>query len=348
MKKYLILAMVVLTGIASSCKYDDDEVWDSVNDLAERVTSLEAVTKQMNSDIAALQSIVSALQKQVSVSEVETLADGYIIHFSDGTKATIKNGEDGKDGADGKDGEDGKDGADGKDGENGKDGADAPLINVAKYGDVYYWTITVDGVTEWLTDDAGNKLPVSGKDGSDGEDGASGSNGEDGNTPLLKVSSDGYWMVSYDNGSTYGYVKDENNNNVLAKGKDGSNGDSKFSSITSADGIVSIQFNGSVYEFPMVAAVTYTGEGYADGVVTVKNNSSVTLKYEVSNLGSSFSAEVISISDDAITASIDESRKELNIHCGGTLARSKIVILYYNANQTITSVLGVNPQNDNI
>ena len=95
MKKYFLLALVVWTGIASSCKYDDDEVWDSVNNLADRVTALETATKQLNSDIAALQSIVSALQNQVSVSDVEKLADGYIIHFTDGTKATIKNGEDG-------------------------------------------------------------------------------------------------------------------------------------------------------------------------------------------------------------------------------------------------------------
>ena len=47
MKKIFLLAMVALTGIATSCKYDDGEVWDSVNDLADRVTNLENVTKQL-------------------------------------------------------------------------------------------------------------------------------------------------------------------------------------------------------------------------------------------------------------------------------------------------------------
>ena len=96
MKKYILLALVVLTGMASSCKYDDNELWDNVNNLADRVTALENMTKQMNSDIAAVQSIVSALQNKTTVSKVETLADGYIIHFTDGTKATIKNGADGR------------------------------------------------------------------------------------------------------------------------------------------------------------------------------------------------------------------------------------------------------------
>ena len=95
MKKYFLLALVVLTGITSSCKYDDGEIWDNVNNLADRVASLEAITKQMNSDISAMQSIVTALQKQIMVKEVEELKDGYIIHFTDGTQATIKNGANG-------------------------------------------------------------------------------------------------------------------------------------------------------------------------------------------------------------------------------------------------------------
>ena len=50
-------------------------------------------------------------------------------------------------------------------GKDGKDGANAPIINVKQEGGVYYWTITVDGKTEWLTDEDGNKLRVSGEDG---------------------------------------------------------------------------------------------------------------------------------------------------------------------------------------
>ena len=40
--------LVVLTGIASSCKYDDEELWDYVTDLADRISTLETLTKQMN------------------------------------------------------------------------------------------------------------------------------------------------------------------------------------------------------------------------------------------------------------------------------------------------------------
>ena len=40
MKKFWLLMLVVWTGIVSSCKYDDDELWGSVDDLANRISAL--------------------------------------------------------------------------------------------------------------------------------------------------------------------------------------------------------------------------------------------------------------------------------------------------------------------
>lgn len=263
MKKYFVLMLVVLTGIVSSCKYDDDELWDNVNDLAQRISALETLTNQMNGDISAMKTIISALENQVAVSEVEKLTDGYILHFTDGTKATIKNG---KDGADGTDGTDGKDGVDGVNGKDGADGANAPIINVKQDNGIYYWTITVDGETTWLTDDAGNKLPVNGtngKDGADGEDGKDGADGEDGKdgadgtpgtpgadgengkdgadgkdgiVPQLKVDAEGYWTVSYDNGVTFDYVLNSEGKKVYAIGEKGDKGNTGSSGSSGSSG----------------------------------------------------------------------------------------------------------------
>lgn len=330
MKKYFLLALVVWTGIASSCKYDDDEVWDSVNNLADRVTALEAATKQINSDIAALQSIVSALQKQVSVTSVEELADGYIIHFSDGTDATIKNGADGKDGANGADGKDGVDGAD------GKDGANAPIINVAAEDGIYYWTITVDGKTDWLTDEEGNKMRVTGEDGEDGKDGTSGSSGKNGKTPLLKVDGEGYWIVSYDNWDSYDYVYDEENNKVKAKGADA---DSFFKSIKKEGDVVIVELaDNEEYSIPMEASVKYTGEAISDNVLTLTKGSNVELTFEVSGMTNA-SAEVVK-KDEGISWSVTGNKLTFKL-TADSIKDDKIVILFYNANQTITSVLKV-------
>lgn len=310
MKKFFLLALVVLTGFVSSCKYDDDEVWDSVNDLKDRVTALEAATKQLNNDIAALQTIVSALQKQVTVAQVETLADGYIIHFSDGTKATIKNGE------------------------NGKDGVNAPIINVAKLNGVYYWTITIDGKTEWLTDEDGNKLAVTGKDGATGSEGASG------NTPLLKVDDNGYWVVSYDNGSTYAPVLGADGAPVKAEGE---NGDSKFKGVEEGDGYIVVTLaDGTEYKIPMVASVKYTdavGNEVSASGIALAAGEKVVLNYSVAQLGSKYWVEVFSAQGVKVTA--NESNKQLKIELiqGSSVAEARAVVLFYNANQTITSVL---------
>jgi hypothetical protein len=43
---------------------------------------------------------------------------------------------------------------------------------------------------------------ANGTNGTDGKDGADGSNGQDGITPQLKIEN-GYWYVSYDNGTTW-------------------------------------------------------------------------------------------------------------------------------------------------
>ena len=327
MKKYFLLALVVLTGMASSCKYDDDEIWDSVNNLADRVASLEAATKQMNSDIAAMKSIITALQNQVSVSEVEELKDGYIIHFSDGTKATIKNGADGKDGANGADG---KDGADGENGKDGQDGKDAPIVGVAQEEGVYYWTMTIDGKTEWLTDEEGNKLRVSGEDGEDGKDGIGGSGstgatGADGKAPVVTITTEGYWAI---NGVA---------TTVKAKGDKGADAQCKFSKVdVSTPGVIKVTYNGNEYSLPLLASVSYTLNGTVVTNVTVTKGSSETLKYS-STLPNSF-AEIIG--EEKVSAELDPTKNELKI-TGTEVGEGKVVILFYNANQTITSVLKV-------
>ncbi len=159
----------------------------------------------MNTNISSLQKIVEALQDNLSISKVEQISDGYIIHFSDGSTATIKNG---------------------------KNSEDAPIIGVKKDTDgIYYWTL--DG--EWLTDEKGNKVKAQGTDGKDGvdgedgndgvdgEDGVDGTNGKDGKdgiTPQLKIEN-GRWMLSMDNGKTWTDIGQATG----ADGKDGEDGE---------------------------------------------------------------------------------------------------------------------------
>ena len=215
MKK--ILCFLFAVSILSGCgdDYDDSALTGRVDDLENRVTKLEELCKQMNTNISSLQALVNALQDNDYITGVTPITKdgetiGYTISFAKSAPITIYHGEDGKDGQDGKPGEDGNDGS-------------TPIIGVKQDTDgVYYWTLNGD----WLTDDSGNKIQAEGRDGADGKPGEDGNDGEvgkpgedgidgqdgedwkagedgkDGITPQLKIE-DGYWYVSYNDGVSW-------------------------------------------------------------------------------------------------------------------------------------------------
>lgn len=189
-----IYQFVLLLMCTTACnEYDDSELWDRVNSLDDRVTSIENQLKALNNDITSISALVGALQNRLYLTNVTTLGDGYTLTFSDGSHITV---------------------SDGKDGINGKD---APVINVRYYNGRYYWVQTINGETTWLNDSDGNKIPASGTDAI---------------TPLLKVDSDGYWIISYDKGYTYSKLLDEYGKAVKASGMDG---DSFFESVEATE-----------------------------------------------------------------------------------------------------------------
>ena len=258
MKKLHLLLLSVTLCLFSACHND---IWDAIDGLDSRVTKLEELCKEMNTNITSLQTIVDVLQSNDFITSiVEIKKDGkvvgYTITFGKHDPITIYHGQDGKDGQNGTNGKDGQDGADGKDGI-------TPVIGVAQDTDgVYYWTLN----GEWLLDDNGNKLPVSGKDGQngtngsngqdgtdgkdgqdgedgkDGVDGQDGKDGKDGITPQLKIE-DGYWYISYNNGTTWTQLgkatgEDGKDGQNGTDGKDGQDGDSMFQSVTQDDNYV--------------------------------------------------------------------------------------------------------------
>ena len=248
MKKLHLLLLGVTLCFFSACHND---IWDAIDGLDSRVTKLEELCKEMNTNITSLQTIVSVLQSNdyiTGIVEIKKNGEviGYTITFGKHDPITIYHGQDGKDGQNGTDGKDGQDGS-----------SSTPVIGVAQDTDgVYYWTLN----GEWLLDDNGNKLPVSGKDGQDGtdgkdgqdgkdgKDGADGQNGKDGITPQLKIE-EGYWYISYDNGATWTQLgkatgedgkdgadgKDGQNG---TNGKDGEDGESMFQSVTQDENYV--------------------------------------------------------------------------------------------------------------
>lgn len=207
----MALGVVATLTAMVGCTYDDEAIWKEIESVKDRVDMLEESVIKTNEDIAALQTIVNALQKNVYVVGVITTTDGYVIEFSDGTKATIANGKD------------------------GANGANAPAISVKQDADGnYYWTM--DG--EWLLVD-GERVRANGIDGEDGID------GKDAIAPQVRINdATKEWEISTDGGETWvstGIVaegKDGVNGANGANGNDGANGangDSLFASVDTSN-----------------------------------------------------------------------------------------------------------------
>lgn len=235
MKKYFFIYLFALSALIG-CK-DNSGLYGLLTDYDSRVAALEQMCIEMNTNIIALQTIINVQQTGDYITSITPIMEGgvevgYTITFANHDPITIYHG---KDGTDGKDGKDGKDGTSGT----GSDGH-TPIIGVAQDTDgVYYWT--VDG--EWLLDENGNKLRVTGEDGKDG----TGTSGENGVTPQLKIEAD-YWYVSYDNGATWtqlGKAKGDKGDqgDPGDPGSDGTDGDSMFQSVTQDESHVYFTLN---------------------------------------------------------------------------------------------------------
>lgn len=186
MKKFFYATMCIVSLCLSGCGYDDDEVWNAINDQEERIAALEEWQKTANENIAALQAIVNGNDYITSVEEIKDGDEiiGYTINFHRQGEVTIYNGKDGEKG-------------------------DMPVIGVSE-GEDGRWYWTVNG--ELLEDADGNPVCANGKDGEDGEDGEDGADGNSssGVTPVIKLGSElgeGYNQyasyISVDGGRTW-------------------------------------------------------------------------------------------------------------------------------------------------
>ena len=147
----LALGVVAMLTAMTACSFDDEPLWNKIGEL-------ETEVDQNRTDIETLTALMDALSGGKVIVSTETTDEGVVLTFSDGSKVTIRNGEDGKDGENGKDGTDGEDGKDGTDGTDGKDGKDG------KDGDSMFESVeeTDTEVIITLTDGRVIRLPKAG------------------------------------------------------------------------------------------------------------------------------------------------------------------------------------------
>ena len=325
MKRLFTLCAIVVAVVVSSCsKFDDTDIWDKLNDHESRITALEELCKQMNTNITALQTIIEALEKNDYITNVSPVRKdgeiiGYTITFAHSDTITIYHGENGRDGADGKDGY-------------------TPQIGVMKDTDgIYYWTL--DG--EWLLDGKGNKIQangVNGIDGTNGINGQDGTNGVDGITPRLKIDND-YWYVSYDEGATWielGKATGENGSN----GIDGVDGDSIFSSVTQDDEYVYFNLaNGSVIS---IEIKNRTLDIFFDNLdeIAIIAGGSYTINYSINSLESNIHIAIIAQNGwEASLTKISEKSGFIKVQVPNPIIYEPIIVFVSDTNTTIMKCL---------
>ena len=223
--RHLVWLPVLCVALAG-CKddFDDSELRDQIADLDGRLTSLEKLCAQMNTNISSMQTIVSALQQNDYITGVTPITEGgntigYTITFMKNRPITIYHGKDGKKGEDGitprfkiengrwmvsRDNGSTWEDAGQATGDQGQQGA-AGITPQFKI-ELGNWFVSFDHGTNWS---------LLGQ--------ATGDKGEDGITPVIGIRQDTdgiyYWTL---NGT---WLLDNNNQKVKAEGTDGESGE---------------------------------------------------------------------------------------------------------------------------
>ena len=94
-----------MTAIALVVSCDNhEEIWNELRDHEQRIEHLEKQCRELNSNVEAIQAILTAIQQNDYVTEVMKIMEdgievGYSITFAKGGTVTIYHGTDGTDGS---------------------------------------------------------------------------------------------------------------------------------------------------------------------------------------------------------------------------------------------------------
>lgn len=256
MKARKTLTLLLLAALTlAACKYDDSALWEQVNQNTEelaaqaaRIAALEAWQAETNTNIEALQTLLSTTDYITAVTPVvkDGVEVGFTISFLNTPAITIYHGTKGDKG----------------------DKGDTPQIGATQADDGnWYWTLN----GELLTDTDGNPIRANGTQGEQGDQGPA---GDDAPLPQLatgkKLNAQGITTdsqnkdiepdaiyLSVDGGKTWTRVSGEKGEQGDT-GATGPQGDSFFESVDTknADYILFTLADGSTFQVPR-----YTGIG---------------------------------------------------------------------------------------
>ena len=258
MKARKTLTLLLLAALTlAACKYDDSELWEQVNQNTEelaaqaaRIAALEAWQAETNTNIQALQTLLSTTDYITAVTPVvkDGVEVGFTISFLNTPAITIYHGTKGDKG----------------------DKGDTPQIGATQADDGnWYWTLN----GELLTDTDGNPIRANGTQGEQGDQGPA---GDDAPLPQLAtgkklneqgittdsqnnpIAADAIYL-SVDGGQTWTRVSGEKGEQGDT-GATGPKGDSFFKGIdtTNADYVTFKLADGSTFQVPRYTGISLT------------------------------------------------------------------------------------------
>ena len=259
MKARKTLTLLLLAALTlAACKYDDSELWEQVNQNTEelaaqaaRIAALEAWQAETNTNIQALQTLLSTTDYITAVTPVvkDGVEVGFTISFLNTPAITIYHGTKGDKG----------------------DKGDTPQIGAAQAEDGnWYWTLN----GEFLTDADGNPIRANGTQGEQGDQGPA---GDDAPLPQLAtgkklneqqittdsqnnpIAADAIYL-SVDGGKTWTRVSGEQGD-TGSTGPTGPQGDSFFKGVytTNADYVIfKLANNGGTFQVPRYTGISLT------------------------------------------------------------------------------------------
>lgn len=246
-----IIPIVLFIGLFVVFVSCQKSLKDDIDDLMNRVSKLEKICEQVNSDITGLKQIVSALEANDYITGVNELADksGYAINFLKGKTIVIKHGTNGE----------------------------CPVIGVDAFEGIFYWTQKIgDNSPSWILDSQGNRIQATGVNGV---------------TPVIAVNKNGNWTVDYGKGAQEikvdGKPVPARGKNGM-NGVDGKDGYSPFESVTDKGDHVEIRLTTGVVlkllkwdEKMMKIVFDLNGENLISDVMYL--NEEKTVSYSVEN-----------------------------------------------------------------
>ena len=259
MKTRKTLTLLLLAALTlAACKYDDSELWEQVNQNTEelaaqaaRIAALEAWQAETNTNIEALQTLLSTTDYITAVTPVvkDGVEVGFTISFLNTPAITIYHGTKGDKG----------------------DKGDTPQIGAAQGDDGnWYWTLN----DELLTDADGNSIRANGTQGEQGDQGPAGDDaplpqlatGAKLNEQQITTDSQGKAIVkdaiylSVDGGKTWTRVSGEKGN-TGDTGATGEKGDSFFEIVDTMDPncvIFTLANEGGSFSVPRYVGISLT------------------------------------------------------------------------------------------